>query len=88
MILLLLAILMVLGLIALSALFLYGYYKNQKEDVPNFSKEVCVIVPCKEKGIFAGENAFFARWPSTIESFPPEKRRVGRSNCAVTSRKA
>ena len=33
----------------------------------------------------AGENAFFARWVSKMESFPPENRIQGFSNCAATS---
>ena len=38
------------------------------------------------KGTRAGANAFTARCSMTIESLPPEKRSVGRSNSAATSR--
>ena len=37
-------------------------------------------------GIGCGQQAFEARCKSTSESFPPEKRRAGRSNSATTSR--
>ena len=51
------------------------------------SGKLCpVSIWTKGKGILAGENAFFARWVSRMESFPPENRIQGFSNCAATSR--
>jgi cellulose synthase/poly-beta-1,6-N-acetylglucosamine synthase-like glycosyltransferase len=47
--LLLFGFLAVLGLLILSTLFLYGYYKNHNKDPPDFHPNVCVIVPCKGK---------------------------------------
>src|SRR5690606_30263762 len=36
-------------------------------------------------GIFAGQNAFWAKRTNVMESFPPENNSTGFSNCAATS---
>src|SRR5699024_8585914 len=40
----------------------------------------------RPKGIFAGQNAFAARWSTVTESLPPENSSTGLSNSAATSR--
>ena len=50
------AILAVVGIWALSFLFIIGYLKTRKEPLLTSKPSVCVIVPCKEKGENLSKN--------------------------------
>ena len=51
------------------------------------SGKLCPVSTCMTgKGSREGQKAFWASRSMTIESFPPEKSRTGRSNSATTSR--
>ena len=61
-----------------------GAVNSRNKDVSVVGKNNMLII--RGNGNRAGRNAFSAIRSMTIESFPPEKSKTGRSNSAATSR--